>query len=239
MTAPVPGEQFCYSIPPGVKLAFFDLDETLTDRDTDLLWTLWRCRRHPKGLLELLWMLRLNARYYRGLLDAETYMAYHRFRVGGLGMDRLAALAERFFEQSGVNHISAGAPGLVRAYRERGVPTAVITAQQRFIAVPFARLLGVDEVIGNTFMTDDRGRFVRHNTPYCFREGKIPLAVACASRHGVALPACAFYSDSVNDVPLLERAGFPVAVDPDPLLFDAARERGWPVLYLRGENPSA
>lgn len=242
MTASVPPvtiEQYNCSIPSFVKIAFFDLDETLTDRDTDLLWALWRGRRSLRGVMEILWMFRLNARYYRGGLDADTYMAYHRFRVRGISIERLDTMAERFFAEWGVNHLSAGAPSLVRTCRDKGILPVIITAQQRFIAVPFACRLGIDEVIGNTYLSDEKGRFLRHDLPYCYREGKIPRAEGFAAGRGVTLAQCAFYSDSVNDIPLLERTGFPVAVDPDPLLMEHARKRGWPVRYLRGQNPSA
>ncbi|HOO72808.1 MAG TPA: HAD-IB family hydrolase [Spirochaetota bacterium] len=223
--------------PPDADLAFFDLDETVTDCDTDMLWSLWRLRKDPlMGLRELVSLVSLNRDYYRGTLSGERYMRYQKFRIRGLEPQEYDVRAERFFHEKGKRHIYPEAAQIISSYRDRGVPTVMLTAQNRVIASRFARDLGMDEVLGNAF-TVNGGRFSDAVEPYCFREGKIYWAEKCAGSRNIPLENCAFFSDSHNDIPLLSLVGHPVAVNPDGPLEEKARQSGWTIMkFTRGKN---
>ena len=138
-------------------------------------------------------------------------------------------LAERFFEECGRSHIWRQAEELIGEYKKRGTPLVMITAQNSTIAAYFSKHLGMDSVIGNSFVRSRFG-FLRAVKPYCFREGKIFWAEKYAREQGIPLSECAFYSDSINDAPLLERSGAPVVVNPDGLLEKKARREGWRII---------
>ncbi len=213
-----------------VRLAFFDLDETITDRDTDMLWAIWRVKKNPfMGIGEILHLIFLNRAYRRGRLTGARYMRYQRFRTLFLSPERYSKLAEKFFVEFGILHIWNEAAKIIEEYGKRGVPTVMITAQNSIIAGYFARHLGMTAVIGNSFLQEGV-RFTRAVEPYSFREGKIFWAEDYADRHGIAFSECAFYSDSINDVPLLEMVGAPAVVNPDRLLEEKARREGWNIL---------
>ena len=155
-----------------VRLAFFDLDETITDRDTDMLWAIWRVKKNPfMGIGEILHLIFLNRAYRRGRLTGARYMRYQRFRTLFLSPERYSKLAEKFFVEFGILHIWNEAAKIIEEYGKRGVPTVMITAQNSIIAGYFARHLGMTAVIGNSFLQEGV-RFTRAVEPYSFREGK-------------------------------------------------------------------
>jgi HAD superfamily hydrolase (TIGR01490 family) len=133
--------------------------------------------------------------------------------------------------------IGAPAQALVRNHLERGALCAIVTATNSFVTAPIARAFGITHLIATEPESRD-GRFTGRvaGTP-CFREGKIARVDAWLAGLGRPLAdfeESAFYSDSHNDLPLLERVSRPVAVDPDPQLAAHAARRGWSVISLRG-----
>lgn len=106
----------------------------------------------------------------------------------------------------------------------------LITAQHDFVAEPFARFLGM-ELIANRFEIKDNRFTGKHLLPYCFREGKLELAERLVKERGHELKECGFYTDSHNDLFMLEAVGHPFAINPDPELEQYARQKNWPILY--------
>ena len=132
--------------------------------------------------------------------------------------------------------MGAAARALVRKHMDSGDLCAVVTATNSFVTAPIAREFGVPHLIA-TEPEQAAGRYTGRvaGTP-CFREGKIVRVDDWLAAQGRALgdfPQSSFYSDSHNDLPLLERVSRPVAVDPDPKLAAVARARGWPSISLR------
>jgi len=219
-----------------VDIAFFDLDETLTDRDTDSLWAAWRSRRETKGWIERAWLAKLYRDFRRGALDAEEYIRYQRYRVGTLSPQSFRTLAEMFFLDAGARHLYQEALALIPSIRRSGIRAVLLTAQHEYIAAPFARYLGMDDMLANRFR-EERDRFTEPVMPYTFGEGKIHHGSAYASSVSVALSRCAFFGDSIYDAPFMERVGFPFAVNPDERLKRLAMEKGWAVLtFGRGRK---
>lgn len=214
---------------PDAQIAFFDLDETLTDEDTDSLWATWRARHEVKGWAERAWLFKMYRDFRNGRLDIDEYMKYQRFRIGTAPADEFRARGMAFFEDSGRAHIYREAVELIKEFRARGCRTVLLTAQEESIAAPFVEFLGMDGIIANRFETDGV-RFTRAVRPYCFGEGKVELGSAYARNAGVPLARCAFFGDSIYDAPFLGMAGFPFAANPDPLLEARAREKKWRIV---------
>ncbi|TFH41866.1 MAG: HAD family hydrolase [Chrysiogenales bacterium] len=210
-------------------IAFFDLDETITDSDTDFLWAAWRSRRSLRGWAERAWLVKLYRDFRRGRLDIDEYIRYQRFRIGRLGPEEFRGMGEDFFRESGIGRIYPDAEGVIGRIRDAGCRAVLLTAQNEMIAGPFARSLGMDGMIANRFGIVG-GRFGAPVRPYSFGEGKVLLGQKYAEDAGVPLSRCAFFGDSIYDAPFLGLVGRPFAVNPDHMLEARAVERGWPVL---------
>ncbi|WP_165679478.1 HAD family hydrolase, partial [Metapseudomonas otitidis] len=122
---------------------------------------------------------------------------------------------------------------LLDEHRAAGDRLVIITATNRFITGPIAERLGVDDLLATECEMLD-GRYTGRSTDVpCFREGKVVRLERWLTENGLSLDDASFYSDSVNDMPLLERVSRPVAVDPDDRLRAEAQARGWAVISLR------
>ena len=217
-----------------MKLALFDLDNTLLDGDSDYLWAQFLIEEgvlHPDEYnARNEWFY---ARYKDGTLDIDEYL---RFQLAPLA-HRPRAELERWhadFMQRKIRPIIApGAADLLAKHAD--ATTVIVTATNRFITAPIAAELGVPNLLASEIEEVD-GLFtgLPHGTP-TFREGKIARVNEWLADHGVRLEDCEswFYSDSLNDLPLLERVTHPVAVDPDATLRTHATKRGWPIITLR------
>lgn len=217
---------------PEAEMAFFDLDETLTDGDTDSLWAVWRSRRSLRGWVERIWLDKLYRNYRRGGMDLDEYMRFQRFRARAMEIGEFRELSESFFRESGRGHVSREGEEIVKALKRRGCRVVMLTGQHDVIAVPFAAYLGMDHLIANRFEDDGR-RFTRPVRPYCIGEGKVMLGREYARDAGIPLDRCAFFGDSIADAHFMEQVGYPVAVNPDSLLQERAGRSGWPVLRFK------
>jgi HAD superfamily phosphoserine phosphatase-like hydrolase len=121
-------------------------------------------------------------------------------------------------------------------HRRRGDVVAIITATNRFVTEPITKLLGLDYLIATDLQTVNGGYTGAIAGIPCFREGKIARARDFLAELGVRTDHITFYSDSHNDLPLLQWADQAVVVDPDPRLEAAAQQAGWSIISLRGET---
>ena len=217
--------------PPLAPVAFFDLDTTITDIDTDWLWAKWRAGHSIKGWIEIFMLIPMYRGYRRGVFGEKTLIRYQRWRVGKRNPMVLRAHALRFFIEKGEQHIYKDAIRLIQAQKEMGSRVVMITAQHDIIASPFAQRLGMDDLIASQ-LTVVNEKFGPHVTPCCYREGKLYWAAKYADGANLKLDECACYTDSINDLPLLEAVGHPVVVNPDPLLRTEAHKRRWPMIIF-------
>lgn len=221
-----------------MRLALFDLDNTLLAGDSDYEWGQFLVDR---GVLERETYEAQNRAYFdqyaAGTLDIHEYLGFALRPLAEHEPQDLARWHADFMRSRILPIVGPAARALVRRHLERGDLCAVITATNSFVTAPIAREFGVAHLIA-TEPESRAGRFTGRvaGTP-CFREGKVRRLDEWLAAQGRALgdftESC-FYSDSHNDLPLLERVSRPVAVDPDEALARTARERGWEVMSLRG-----
>ena len=220
-----------------MRLCLFDLDNTLLAGDSDYEWGQFLVDR---GVLEREAYEAQNKAYYgqyvAGTLDIHEYLGFALRPLAEHTAADLGRWHAEFMRSRILPMITAPARELVRKHLRDGDLCAIITATNRFVTAPIAREFGVEHLIATEPESRD-GRFTGRvaGTP-CFREGKLRcldewLAGLGRRLRDFAESAC--YSDSHNDLPLLERVNRPVAVDPDPQLTAEARQRGWPVISLK------
>lgn len=219
-----------------MKLALFDLDDTLLDGDSDFHWAQYLIER---GVLAREEFERRNAafhgRYSSGTLDIHEYLAFQLAPLAGRPRGELEDWHRGFMREKLRPLIHAKTPALLASHADALV--AIVTATNRFVTGPIARELGVEHLIATEPEEGPDGRFTGRpaGTP-SFREGKVSRLHAWLDSLGLRFEDFTetwFYSDSHNDLPLLELVSMPVAVDPDPLLEGRAREGGWPILRMR------
>ena len=220
-----------------MNLALFDLDNTLLSGDSDYEWGQFLVER---GVLARDEYEAQNAAFFEqykaGTLDIHEYLGFALRPLAAHTPQDLARWHGEFMRERILPMITHGARALVRRHLEAGDLCAVVTATNSFVTAPIAREFAVPHLIATEPESRD-GRFTGRvaGTP-CFREGKIRRVEDWLAGMGRRLADFAdshFYSDSHNDLPLLERVRRPVAVDPDPQLAAQAARRGWPVITLR------
>ena len=220
-----------------MNLALFDLDNTLLACDSDYEWGQFLVDR---GVLQRDEYEAQNAAFYEqykaGTLDIHEFLGFALRPLAEHTPEDLDRWHADFMVTRIRPSITAAARELVRRHLADGDLCAIVTATNSFVTAPIAREFGVPHLVATEPERVD-GRFTgRVAGVPCFREGKITRLEAWLTTQGRALAQFAvstFYSDSHNDLPLLERVTHPVAVDPDEKLGAEAGRRGWPVISLR------
>jgi HAD superfamily hydrolase (TIGR01490 family) len=216
------------------KLALFDLDNTLLDGDSDHQWAQFLIE---EGVLHAGEYNARNEwfyeRYKDGTLDIHEFLDFQLAPIARRPREELDRWHEQFMQRKIRPIILPGAAELIA--RHSDALSAIVTATNRFITAPIAAELGVEHLLA-TDIEEEAGVFTGkpRGTP-TFREGKIARVDEWLAARGTRLADYEswFYSDSLNDLPLLERVDHPVAVDPDATLRGKARERGWEIMSLR------
>ena len=217
-----------------MNLVLFDLDNTLLSGDTDVEWLDFLVEQGVLPASEREANHEMDRRYGSG--EAST-LEYVRFYLGYYRAHEMAALLEwrKIFIERKIRPLML--PAARRLIREqKNALVAIITATNRFLVEPIAADFGVEHLMATEPEMRD-GRFTGDLVAEpCMREGKIAHLGRWLAARGRKLEDFGeswFYSDSINDLPLLERVTHPVAVDASPKLADVARERGWRTLSLR------
>lgn len=217
-----------------MTLAIFDLDNTLLGGDSDYLWGTFLV---AQGLVDQDYYQRENQRFYdeyrRGTLDIHEFLNFSLRPLAELPLPQLLALRQRFMAEKIEPIILPAGRALIDHHRRQGHRLLIITATNRFVTEPIATALGVTELLATEPEFHD-GRYTgRVAGVPAFRDGKVVRLKAWLDANGAHLAGSWFYSDSHNDLPLLEMVSQPVAVDPDDTLRQHAEMKGWPVISLR------
>jgi len=223
-----------------VNLALFDLDNTLLSGDSDFEWSQFLVEQ---GVLD------------RELFESKNLAFYEQYKAGTLNIHefldfQLKPLAHHARKVLDVWHedfmrikvrpmMGAPARALVAKHRDAGDICVIVTATNSFVTTPIAREFGVDNLIG-TDPEQINGEFTGNvaGVP-SFREGKITRLESWMDERGWGWSSFAettFYSDSLNDLPLLAKVKTPVAVDPDTTLRKHAEQHGWSIISLRNNG---
>jgi len=223
----------------GVQLAIFDLDNTLLEGDSDYLWG-----QHliDEGAVARDRFEAGNQRFMRdyeaGELDIDAFLRFALQPLADHPESSLMAWRETFIDRHIRPRILPAACALVEDHRRRGHALMIITATNRFVTAPIAALFDIPVLLATEPEHGPAGYTGRPAGIPTFQAGKIEALRAWLDQQEAVFETLHFYSDSRNDLPLLEVVDHPVAVDPDPVLTDAARARGWPMLTLRaGDTP--
>jgi HAD superfamily hydrolase (TIGR01490 family) len=220
-----------------LKLALFDLDHTLLPIDSDVSWANELARL---GLVDPQWHQRRNDEFYEdykaGVLDIDAFLAFQLGPLAEHPRQQLEAWREDFLQRVIFPQIHESALALVRRHQDEGCLCAVVTATNDFITRPIAKVFGIDQLIATEVETNTNGEFTgRHKGLPSFREGKVTRVGQWLALQGLGLEdfkASWFYSDSMNDLPLLAQVSHPVATNPDDRLRAHALAQGWSVLEL-------
>lgn len=217
-----------------VSLALFDLDNTLIAGDSDYEWGEWLVH---KNKVAPDYYKAMNASFFRdyeaGTLDIYAYLGFALAPLAAIDKAELDALHAEFMDQVIARMWLPDAEKLLAKHRAAGDKLVIISATNRFVVEPICRKLRVDAIIATEPEFRD-GRYTGKvlGTP-SYREGKVERLQDWLREREESLQGSYFYSDSINDVALLEIVDHPVAVDPDDRLRVQAEARGWPVISLR------
>jgi len=226
---------------PKTKLALFDLDHTLLPIDSDYSWGNFTS---TIGWTDPVEFARRNdqyfAHYQAGTLDVHDYVRFATEAVRQRGQSAALAARERFMREVIAPAIRPQALELVQGHRSAGDQIAIITATNEFVTRPIADAFGVKHLIAIELERDASGWITGEiNGVPSFREGKVKrleqwLLAREIARQKVEIT---FYSDSTNDLPLLENVDHPVATNPSQQLKAIALQRGWRILDLFKSDP--
>ena len=217
-----------------MTLAIFDLDNTLIGGDSDHLWGCFVCE---KGLVDATDFAARNEQFYEdykaGTLDIDAYLRFALSPLVGRSREQLDAWHREFMTTKIAPIMLPRAAELIDSHRRKGHELLVITATNSFITAPIARALGIDELVAcEGEIVDGRYTGEPSGVP-SYHAGKVTRLQQWLLGRDTTLEGAWFYSDSHNDLPLLELVDHPVAVDPDDILLARAEELGWPVISLR------
>ena len=221
-----------------MKLVCFDLDHTLLDGDSDVLWCDFLIDR---GVLDRTSFAARNAAmehdYKAGTVSAAAFSAFYISTLAGRTAAQWQALRVAFLQEVVAPRVGPRARALVREQQDGGALVVLTTATNRFITELTAADLGLAHLIATECEVDEHGVFTgRAAGTLNMREGKLARLQVWLAARGLSLADCESwaYSDSANDLPLLNAVQHAVAVHPDERLAAEAAHRGWPVLRLQG-----
>ncbi|EAR10919.1 HAD family hydrolase [Reinekea blandensis] len=217
-----------------MTLAIFDLDNTLINGDSDHAWSEFLV---AKQLVDAEEVARVNNRFYQhyqnGTLNILEYLEFALSFLKDKTPAELAPIHQQFMAEVIEPMMLPAALALIDKHRQQHHQLLIITATNRFVTEPIAHRLGIENIIACEPEIQN-GVYTGHSTGIpSFQQGKVDRLNQWLDDHQLSLDGAWFYSDSHNDLPLLERVDNPVAVNPDDRLRQIAESRGWPLMDLR------
>lgn len=217
-----------------MALAIFDLDNTLLNGDSDYLWGQFLVE---KGVVDANSYEKENQRFYEeykaGTLDIFEFLRFSLAPLAAHEVTTLLGWQAEFMQKKIIPIMQDKAHALIKQHQDAGDTLLIITATNSFVTAPIAAAYGIRELIATEPAMRNRRYTGEVDGIPCFREGKVERLNNWLEKTGHNLQDSSFYSDSHNDLPLLEMVTQPVAVDPDETLANHARTRGWSIISLR------
>lgn len=217
-----------------MRLALFDLDNTLLAGDSDHGWGNWLCE---KGIVDKNYYQQKNDEFFQyymnGTLNITEYLNFTLAFLKENSIEQLNRWRNNFMQEIIEPLILKKGQILLEKHRQQGDRLVIITATNRFVTAPIAKRLGVNDLIA-TECEIKNGQYTGRvkGTP-CFREGKVIRINNWLKQHNATMKDSYFYSDSINDLPLLSLVDNPIAVDPDEKLKAMADKKGWSIISLK------
>lgn len=217
-----------------MALAIFDLDNTLLNADSDYLWGQFLAQQ---GHVDRTFYEKENQRFYdeytAGTLDIFEFLEFSLAPLAKIEMNELEQMHNQFMQECILPVITNKSRALIQQHVDKKDTLLIITATNLFITAPIAKELGIQNIIATEpEIINNRYSGKVSGTP-CFREGKVEKLTDWLKQTGGNLADSCFYSDSHNDLPLLEMVKRPIAVDPDDTLRSHAEMKGWDIISLR------
>lgn len=217
-----------------MALVLFDLDNTLLAGDSDYLWGVFLAEQ---GIVDGDYYEKENQRFYdeykQGTLDIYEFLKFSLKALAENDAETLKALQAKFLQEKIRPIMSPASFDLIEQHKTNGNTLVVITATNSFVTAPIVEAFGIDNLLATEPEIVD-GIYTGNVAGIpCFQDGKVKRLEAWLEQNQIEMKDSWFYSDSHNDIPLLEIVDNPVAVDPDEQLNDLAREKGWPIISLR------
>lgn len=217
-----------------MTLALFDLDNTLLSGDSDYEWGRFLVK---KNLVDADTYEQANIRFYEqykvGKLDIHEFCAFAFKPLAEHSFNTLKAWHNEFMQTTIDAFISKKAQALVESHRQKQHTLMIITATNSFVTLPIATAFGIPHLLATEpKIINDRYTTEIEGVP-CFQEGKVTRLQQWLETREETLEDSYFYSDSHNDLPLLEMVKHPIAVDPDEKLKQIAQQRDWKIISLR------
>lgn len=219
-----------------MALVIFDLDHTLLTGDSDHAWGEFMV---DQGLVDPVHYKQQNDLFYRhyqaGTLDINEYLAFTLNTLTQHPLETMLNIRERFLQERIAPLISQKSRDLIAKHKQQADTLLIITATNGFVTYPIADMLGIKHIIApHPEMLDGKYTGRIEGIP-SFHEGKVTRLMEWLEQHDQTLEGSWFYSDSRNDLPLLEIVDHPIAVNPDPYLLNIAQEKNWPIINLTDE----
>lgn len=220
-----------------MNLALFDLDNTILAGDSDYNWSRFLIQEgYLDGAIHAEKNEKFYADYKAGTLDIYAFVEFQFKPLARNPRTVLNQLLKKYVEEVIKPMITEKARALVKRHQEEGDLIIVITATNSFITKPIAELFGIENLIG-TDPEEKEGEFTGKVSGLpSFKEGKVTRLEAWLKGKNLSLASFEksyFYSDSHNDLPLMQKVTHPVAVDSDDILSEYAKSKGWPQISLR------
>lgn len=217
-----------------MSLAIFDLDNTLLGGDSDHAWGQFLI---DQGIVDSAYYQQANDRFYQqyqqGTLDINEFLEFALRPLAAHEKPQLDQWHLQFMRDYIAPLRLAKADTLLQQHRQQGDYLLIITATNLFVTGPIADSLGVDHIIATLPEFKDGAYTGKVDGTPCFQAGKVQRLNEWLATSDQSLRGSYFYSDSINDLPLLEQVEKAIAVDPDKNLAEQAGLRGWPIISLR------
>jgi len=210
--------------------ALFDMDRTLLDTSSALLYVRYLRRIGQIGRRGVAQVIGWTLLERLGLLDMQRLVERLVTATSGDSEPELKQLCDRWFAQDVLPHVTDRGRQRLAEHQAQGHLLGIVSASTQYAVGPLAAYLGIPGQYVSTHLESQDGRLTgRIVPPLCHGQGKVVWAERFAAEHGADLSVSYFYTDSITDLPLLERVGHPVAVNPDRKLRRLAKQRAWPI----------
>jgi HAD superfamily hydrolase (TIGR01490 family) len=216
--------------PPDKVAAFFDLDRTLLTVNSGALWMMRERRLGRISLPQFIQGLFYLVGYKFSVIDMDRVIVKALHTIKDEREDTVRKWTQNWYRDEVAAHAAPGAWPVLERHRTAGNPLVLLTTSSPYESAAAAEQFGMDSFLCTRYEVAGE-RFTGYPIkPICYGEGKVTHAARYAAEHGIDLGASYFYTDSMSDLPMLERVGNPRVVNPDPRLKRLARARGWQIL---------